>query len=113
MGDGSRIVDTNSSFVAMAPYASISPYEILLLPRESHPFFEDVDDASLVHFGTLLHRVLRRLCAVLPEFSYNMILRSAPVWSRQAHDYSLFYSWHCSIYPRLGAGAMAGFEIGS
>jgi hypothetical protein len=26
---------------------------------------------------------------------------------------SAFFSWHCCIFPRLGAGAMAGFEFGS
>ena len=46
----------------------------------------------------------------------NMVLRSAPLPGRfreQAYNSSAFFRWHIIITPRLGAGAMAGFELGS
>ena len=41
---------------------------------------------------------------------------SAPVANRgrqRAYNASTFYRWHASLFPRMGAGAMAGFEFAS
>jgi hypothetical protein len=45
-----------------------------------------------------------------------MVLRSAPLRGRhkqQAFDADKFFRWHIVMTPRLSAGAMAGFELGS
>lgn len=31
----------------------------------------------------------------------------------EAYNLNSTYRWHITIFPRLGAGAMAGFEFGS
>lgn len=108
-----RVVDENDEFVAIVPYAAICPYELLVLPKQGTAHFEDASDEQMLQFSQILHRVLQRLDCVLGEPSFNMLIRTAPFWSRQAYDYEKFFSWHCSIYPRAGAGAMAGFEFGS
>ena len=44
------------------------------------------------------------------------MVRSAPVPGRgRAHAYNAdaFYRWHATLFPRLGAGALAGFEFAS
>ncbi len=67
-------------------------------------------------FSEILHQSLRRLHVALDEPNYNLIVRSAPVPDRPrsaAYNNNAFFSWHCRIFPRLGAGAMAGFEFGS
>ena len=58
-------------------------------------------------FTEILHRSLRRLHLTLDEPNYNMIIRSAPVPDRPrtaAYNNDAFFSWHCRIFPRLGAG---------
>lgn len=57
-----------------------------------------------------------RLCGALDEPDYNFVIRSAPLPGRgrlRALQPDAFYRWHAEITPRLGAGSMAGFEIGS
>lgn len=111
--EGSRLIDENASFIAMVPFAALCPYEVQILPKEGTPWFENCSDEDLELFAQILHRTLRRLRLTVGKVSYNMLLRTAPFYSRLAYDYEKFYSWHCSIYPRMGAGSTAGFEIGS
>merc|ERR1712008_444285 len=108
-----RVVKENDEFVAIIPYAAICPYELLVLPKQGSAHFEDASDNQIHYFGQMLHSLLQRSDCVLGEPSFNLLIRTAPFWSRHAYDYEKFFSWHCSIYPRLGAGSMAGFEFGS
>eukprot|EP00747_Dinoflagellata_sp_TGD_P083594 gnl/TRDRNA2_/TRDRNA2_162183_c0_seq2.p1 gnl/TRDRNA2_/TRDRNA2_162183_c0~~gnl/TRDRNA2_/TRDRNA2_162183_c0_seq2.p1 ORF type:complete len:257 (+),score=46.90 gnl/TRDRNA2_/TRDRNA2_162183_c0_seq2:51-821(+) len=110
---GARVVDENPGFVAVVPFAALGPFEVTIIPKAGGCYFVDVDDVELEHFASILHRVLQRLHIALDEPNFNMVLREAPHWSRQAYDYSQFYTWHCCLYPRLGAGGMAGFEFGT
>ena len=66
--------------------------------------------------GEILSRSLRRHHYTLDEPDWNMVLRSAPLRGRhnqKALDADHFYRWHIVLTPRLSAGAMAGFELGS
>lgn len=110
---GVRVIDENEAFLAIVPYAALCPFEIMILPKNGAAYFEECGIEELTSFSNILHRCLRRMHTALDEPSFNMILRTAPLKSRQAFNYNLFYSWHLSIYPRLGAGAMGGFEIAS
>ena len=59
---------------------------------------------------------MKRLHVVLDEPDFNLVLRTAPlprVHQQRAYNASAFFRWHAIITPRLGAGAMAGFEFGS
>jgi galactose-1-phosphate uridylyltransferase len=138
----SRIVDMTENFVAMVPFASTGPYVILLLPRfhatgnqqqqqQQHhhhngglmqaPLLDSSDFTTLTpdlleECGTLLHACLQRLHILLEEPDFNLVVQTAPVPHRggqAAHCASTFFKWHLRITPRLGAGAMAGFELGS
>lgn len=111
--DGRRVLEDSQNFIAIVPFAAVCPYELLILPKTAAAYFEDTSDEHLDEFAAMLHRVLRRLHLLLDEPSFNMTLRTAPYESVHAYDYKKFWSWRCNIYPRLGAGAMAGFEFGS
>jgi galactose-1-phosphate uridylyltransferase len=63
-----------------------------------------------------MHRSLRRLHVHLDEPDFNLVVKQAPVAGRgwqKAYDPTAFFRWHLVIIPRLGSGAMAGFELGS
>ena len=126
---GSRVVDTTEHFVAVVPYASTGPYVMLILPRYSESSNKEGIEVDASDFTTtstdllnecsqLLHSCLFRLQMVLdsrpPDF--NMVVQTAPVPRRGVQASlraSAFFRWHIRITPRLGAGAMAGFELGS
>ncbi len=111
-----RIVDSNDDFIALVPFAALSPYSMWILPRFDAAHYEATSDEHLSSFASLLHRCLRRIHFGLGEPDFNLIIRSAPVANRgrqRAYNASTFYRWHASLFPRMGAGAMAGFEFAS
>lgn len=124
----SRIVDMSPNFISMVPYASPGPYAITILPRfgpelfvESHNFvdcadFTSTSDELLEECADILQKALHRLQILLHEPCFNLVVQSAPVRDRgvqAAFRACAYFRWHIRITPRLGAGAMAGFELGS
>jgi UDPglucose--hexose-1-phosphate uridylyltransferase len=95
-----RIVAIDKEAVLMTPYASRSPFHLLLAPRRAQARFED-DTAG----AALLHDALRRLKARLGA--------SPPLnlWVRTAPSGAEHYGWRIEIQPRLGQPA--GLELGT
>jgi UDPglucose--hexose-1-phosphate uridylyltransferase len=130
-GDGnnrnqSRLVDLTENFVALVPFASPGPYVVIILPRFQasgtigslldSSDFTTLSDGLLDECAVILQSCLRRLHILLEEPDFNLVVQTAPVPQRgvqAAVHSSAFFRWHIRITPRLGAGAMAGFELGS
>ena len=111
-----RIIDENDLFLSFVPFAAISPYHVYVVPKFQKAHFEETDDLELDALSDILSKTLKRQHVLLDEPDYNLILRSAPLRKRgiqSAFDADVFTRWHVVITPRLGAGAMAGFELGS
>ena len=121
----SRVVDVSKNFVAVVPYASPGPYVVNIIPRFGADLlaqgidcsqFTTTSDELLEECATILQSVLRRHYVALNEPCFNLVVQSSPVADRgiqAVYKTSAFYRWHIRITPRLGAGAMAGFELGS
>ena len=75
---GERVVCTNDDFVCLTPYASRSPYELMIVPRRQSARFEDCADKELEAFASILSEALNRLECYLGDFAYNFMLQSAP-----------------------------------
>jgi UDPglucose--hexose-1-phosphate uridylyltransferase len=107
LADRTRLVASNSGFVALCPFASTVPYEIWILPRRHASSFGVVSDSESHLLGKLLREVLRGLYGLLRNPDYNYVIRSAPHHSAgEPH-----FHWYVEILPRLTT--RAGFEIGS
>jgi len=64
----------------------------------------------------ILKESITRIQILLDEPCFNLVIQSAPVKKRgrqAAFNSSAFFRWHIRITPRLGEGAMGGFELGS
>jgi UDPglucose--hexose-1-phosphate uridylyltransferase len=96
-----RIVAIDDEAVLMAPYASRSPFQLMLAPRRPRARFEDdgPSGAALLHDALL--RLRRRLGASPP---LNLWIRTAP---RGADT----FCWRIDILPRLTH--LAGLELGT
>jgi UDPglucose--hexose-1-phosphate uridylyltransferase len=96
-----RIVAIDDEAVLMAPFASRSPFHLLLAPRKPRPRFEDDGPSG----AALLHDALRRLRARLGA--------SPPLnlWVRTAPSGAEHYCWRIEIEPRLTQ--QAGLELGA
>ena len=96
-----RIVAIDSEAVLMAPYASRTPFHLLLAPRSARPRFEDDGPSG----AALLHDALRRLTARLGASPpLNLWVRTAPRGAEQ-------FCWWLEIVPRLAEPA--GLELGA
>lgn len=117
LNEGVRVVREFSNYVTLAPYASSSPFELRLFPKQHSHDFALLNDAQLSELATAMKDMLLRVKTVLRDASYNYILHTAPpphrrpgkpgYWSSLEYD----YHWHIELVPRLTQ--MAGFEWGT
>jgi UDPglucose--hexose-1-phosphate uridylyltransferase len=96
-----RIVAIDDEAVAMVPYASRVPFQIMIAPRGSRPRFEDDGPLGAALLHDVLKRLERRLGASPP---LNLWVRTAP--SGAEH-----FCWRIDILPRLTH--LAGLELGA
>jgi UDPglucose--hexose-1-phosphate uridylyltransferase len=96
---GERVVAIDEEAVLIAPYASLLPFQLMLVPRTPRPRFEHEgpSGAALLHDG--LCRLARHLGSSPP---LNLWVRTAP---RGAED----FCWRIDVLPRLTH--LAGLEL--
>ena len=104
LAEGRRVVAETRDAVALAPYASRSPFETWILPRRHQALFEDTPRQEVASLARLLRDILRRMNRVLRDPPYNLLIHSAPL-DEPAGD---FYHWHVEVIPKLTK--VAGFE---
>ena len=100
-----RIVSYNQHFIALAPYASKTPFETWILPRQHASAFTALAGNTLPYLIDLLQSVLRAMNASLNHPPYNMILHTLPIEGNSK------YHWHIELLPRLTR--QAGFDWSS
>jgi UDPglucose--hexose-1-phosphate uridylyltransferase len=104
---GKRIVEDGEKFFVMHPYASRSPFETWVLPKQHSACFGYLDFDYSKELGRVLKRILGKIFNLLGNPDFNIVIHTAPVGDED-EDY---FHWHLRIIPRLSM--MAGFEIGS
>ncbi|PIY83050.1 MAG: galactose-1-phosphate uridylyltransferase [Candidatus Omnitrophica bacterium CG_4_10_14_0_8_um_filter_44_12] len=111
-----RIVFETDDFVAMTAFASRSPFETWILPKQHSCDFSSMSVECRLHLGKMLKKVLTKIKIGLDDPPYNYILHTAPFrkkiskagyWKTIEDD----YHWHLEIMPRLTNPA--GFEWGT
>ena len=90
--DGPRLVGANAGFMTIAPYASRSAFELLILPRTHAPDFLDADPAAS---AAALQDAFGRLKRALGDPPCNMWIHCRP------QAFTGDFHWHIHITPRL------------
>lgn len=103
-----RIIDENEAFIAYAPFASKSAFEVRIIPKIHQPYFEKLKDNEVNPFAQILQRSIARLKKGLNDPAYNFFIHTAPV-AQSGSDYG-HYHWHAEIMPKTSV--WAGVEIG-
>lgn len=100
-----RIIHSDDRAVALAPFWSGTPYEVLIIPRQhgAHLFRAQEEDIGAV--GRCVRTALAALRNRLGDVPYNVMFHSAPY--RVSGD----YHWHAHIVPKVTTPG--GFELGS
>ena len=107
---GDRLVTAGPGAVAVAPWASRFPYEMMIVPRAHAPGLESATDHSLRGVAEILAAALDALARTVPSPALNVVLRGAAVGCDDAESRDAFH-WHLEILPRLAR--LAGFEAGT
>jgi UDPglucose--hexose-1-phosphate uridylyltransferase len=99
--DGARLVAIDEDAVLLAPFASMSQFQLMLAPRRPRERFE----AEGPRGAGLLHRGLTALREALGGVpAMNMWVRTAPAGA-------VGYCWRIDVVPRLSQPA--GLELGA
>jgi UDPglucose--hexose-1-phosphate uridylyltransferase len=96
-----RIVAIDDEAVAMAPYGSRLPYQLMVVPRQPRSHFEEDGPLAARLLHDVLGRLARRLGANPP---LNLWIRTAPRGAEQ-------FCWRIDVLPRLTH--LAGLELGT
>lgn len=102
---GERIVIDDERVVALCPYWSGSPYELLVVPRRPSAHLDRAAPGDLAATGRVLRDVLSRLRALLGDIAYNLVFHTAP------HHAEPDFCWHVHVLPKTATAA--GFEQGT
>ena len=109
-----RLVLRNGDFAVLAPFASRSPFEMVVYPLRHSPFYTGTTHDELASLASVLKTVLGRLKAMLGDPPFNLILHQAPnpsVSSKSWPGIAGYFHWHVEIAPVLTK--VAGFEWGT
>ena len=107
MAAGARVVTATPGCVAIAPYASRSPFEVWLVPMRHAARFEVASVDDLAAAAAVLGSVLALVDAQLGRPAFNAVLHTAPYDA--AVDAA--YHWHLEFVPRVWRAT--GFEVGT
>jgi len=94
-----RLVAIDDDALLICPWASRSPFELRIIPRNAAPSFEEDGEVGLGMLRTALRALAARFDAV-PQFN---------AWTLTAPRGAETFHWHLDLAPRIGI--RAGFEM--
>jgi len=100
-----RLVSCNEHFVAVTPFASKTPFETWLFPRQHSSGFTSSASNTLPFLADLLQDVVSAMNTALDQPPYNLMLHTLPTEDDNR------YHWHIELLPRLTN--QAGFDWSS
>jgi UDPglucose--hexose-1-phosphate uridylyltransferase len=119
-----RIIEENAHAIAIAPYASRSPFEVSILPKKHFSHFGTTPVAVTRAIAPMLQSVMRRMKKYLNDPDLNFFIHGAPLrvtsdkgqvtllrrgYGGQAKKLQESHHWHIEIVPKISV--KAGFEF--
>ncbi|MEM4424662.1 MAG: galactose-1-phosphate uridylyltransferase [Candidatus Nezhaarchaeales archaeon] len=99
-----RLIYADEYYVVVAPWASILPYELWIIPRRHDPSFINTYPKERKALSRVLKTTLLALKKALNDPPYNLGFHVAPLyWKGES------YHWHIEVYPRIVT--LGGFEL--
>ncbi len=102
-----RVIWETRHFIVIAPFASQSCFETMIMPKEHAAHFMDISQEQTIDLAETMKRAIGAINKALNRPSYNYMLHTAPVKTGQLGH----YHWHIEIVPRVKE--VSGFETGS
>jgi len=102
---GERVIFATDDAIAICPWWSGAPYEILIIPRHHHAHLPDSGDEPLAGVGRAIRDSLKHLNGLFPDVAFNLVFHTAP------HQHDGPFHWHIHLFAKLTT--VAGFERGT
>lgn len=96
----------NSFFIAFCPYASMFPFETIIISKEPIASIIHCENVHLYALSEVMEFVFQKLYEALGNFSFNMLIKNGDI-----NDPNNPNRLHLQIIPRLSN--IAGFELES
>ncbi len=104
-----RVICENDSFIAVSPFASRSPYQIYIMPKNHSESIICASHSNILDFASILKNIFDRLYKLLGEISFNYVLHTlSPILKNR---YGQSSHWFLDIMPKMSK--LAGYELGS
>jgi UDPglucose--hexose-1-phosphate uridylyltransferase len=104
-----RIVFETDDFVVFTPFASRSPFETWIVPKQHSARFENISDKQVEQLAYVLKVILSKIYIKLSDPALNFYLHTLPFeHARHSAHTEESYHWHFTVFPRLTI--WAGFE---
>lgn len=104
-----RVICENANFIAICPFASRSPYQIYIIPKEHSDSIIYSSSHDILDFSSILKDVFSRLYKLLGEVSFNYVLHT--LLPTLEDKYKNSSHWFLDIMPKMSK--LAGYELGS
>lgn len=104
-----RVIYENDNFIAIAPFASRSPYQIYIMPKQHSNSIIYASSPNILDFASILKNIFDRLYKLLGEVSFNYVLHTLLPIFNDKYRYSSH--WFLDIMPKMSK--LAGYELGS
>jgi UDPglucose--hexose-1-phosphate uridylyltransferase len=102
-----RVAFENEDFVAFFPYASRSPYQLLLVPKRHQAGFTQLSKTEVASLADILAESLAAFDRLLRKPPFNMIIHTTV----DLYEQDAALHWYIELLPKLYSPA--GFELGS
>ena len=102
--NGPRTVLEDENFLVIAPWASTTPFELWVIPRDHEANALNMTEKVILGLAKTLRSTLGALSTLLGDPPYNYGIHTIP-FDSEVTD----YHWHIEILPRLSI--WAGFEL--
>jgi UDPglucose--hexose-1-phosphate uridylyltransferase len=103
-----RLIIQNEDFVAICPWASSHPYEIMIMPKNHNPNISYLAASEISNFAKILQEVLRKIYIKLSNPDYNYFIRNYEnegILKKAGH-------WYMKIIPHC-LSTPGGYEASS
>jgi UDPglucose--hexose-1-phosphate uridylyltransferase len=107
LSEKERVIHEGERFVSLAPFASRSPFETLILPRVHQSGFEHAGPLELAACAEELRTLLRKIEVALERPALTLFLHTAPLREAELP----WYHWHLTVKPTVAG--VGGFEWSS
>lgn len=91
-----RVIYEGAEFIVISPYAPRFAYEIWVIPIKHTPHFGNISKDERQILAVIMQLLLKTIIATLGNPSYNIVINSAPIGSKEDA-----YHWFIEITPRL------------